>query len=230
MLGRPRTSKRRQRARKPWDGAPRDQKPVGAKQVQVSEAVRACREGKTRRPTGVEGQGERAQGSHRDLGGFAVSTKESRRRGSPGEQVSRRTRAALRLRASKRVSASRYRGRYQPKDRETDGEESERFVVPPKQGQWTRRPCGGKGAPGMEAVHPNAAAGPEPAHSLTVRCTGSDQPVVASLSQRAPFLTSRMRELRTSGSVGGRGEQSPRPTRPGVDVSSPQARLRARPR
>ena len=47
--------------------------------------------GKTRRPTGVEGQGERALGSHRNLGGLAISAENEPETWGPDDQVPRLT-------------------------------------------------------------------------------------------------------------------------------------------
>ena len=91
--------------------------------------------GKTRRPTGVEGQGERAQGSHRNLGDLTVSSKETGAVEGRNTNASRLVSERAASRESEHTAQRGIATDTTNKGREMNGEESEFFVVPMKQGQ-----------------------------------------------------------------------------------------------
>ena len=108
--------------------------------------------GKTRRPTGVEGQGERAQGSHRNLGDLTVSLQETgavegRNPNASGLAIERAAPRESEQPAQRGIATDTT-----TKGRETNGEESERRVVALKQGHYPEGPCGAKGAPDRGTV------------------------------------------------------------------------------
>ena len=96
---------------------------------------------------------------------------------------------------------------------ETGGRESERPIVPTKSGNrpsWTRR-REGDAASWDWRLEPRE--GIEPHERVTARASKPAE-------GRHHGVTSQMREIRTSGSVGARGEQSPWATRPnGMNLS-----------
>jgi len=94
---------------------------------------------------------------------------------------------------------------------------SECLVVPAKRGSRPEGPRGGKGAPGHGTV------GGKDDGDIGLRTHLHE--TRADSEQRTRDLKSRMREIRTSGSVGGRGLEPPRPTRLVVRSASDLQRL-----
>ncbi|QEH37827.1 hypothetical protein OJF2_64180 [Aquisphaera giovannonii] len=89
---------------------------------------------------------------------------------------------------------------------ETGGGESERLIVPTRRGNQPEGPRGGKEAPSRDPSEGNMTGTPRPGP-----CPRNDD---GPRRPRTPGMTSRMREIRTSGSAGAPGEQSPGATRP----------------
>ncbi len=100
-----------------------------------------------------------------------------------------------------------YRQAKETKRGETDGRESERLIVSTKRGNRPSWTPWREGDAALWARRLDPCEGIEPHQHVTVRASSP-------VEGRYHDVTSRMREIRQSGSVGARGEQSPWATRP----------------
>src|SRR5712692_10464002 len=98
------------------------------------------------------------------------------------------------------------------------GRKSECFVVPRKRGNRPEGPRGGKGAPEHGHVR-GKDGGDSGLHNLSTKLER-----IARRKSRNREPKSRMRQFRTSGSVGASGEQSHEATRPRVAAAREESR------
>jgi hypothetical protein len=154
---------------------------------------------------GSESRANGHEGSPGNLGGPDAST-ESAGRGyrlkNPGMIRGPATGAGGDERRSRRW----YRRAKETKRGEKGGGESERLILPTKRGNQPEGPRRGKGVPSHDPSEGNM-----PGTSRPASCPRNDD---GSRGPRTHGMTSQMRGIRTSGSVGAPGEQSPGATRP----------------
>ena len=116
--------------------------------------------------------------------------------GDPAYQLQADPRPTSEADGDERGTKRWYRQAKETKCGEKDGKESEHLIVAVEAGERASGPRGAKGVPHLVTGAGTMARTPRP-HAVSPRSTGSCE------GQRIHDVTSRMRVMRTSGSVGG---------------------------